>query len=330
MNRSGRNLLVDILKSIGTIGVIIAHLLPPLWLFNLRTFDVVALVFASGLTLKWHGETFKGYCSYVVKRFRRLIVPTWIFIAIYVVIVQVGVSLDAISPSYLLSKEKILLTYTLTGGVGYFWIIRVYFTLALVSPIIVYISENKHFLKFWPLYILVMVGVNELFAIYSDSINTEWIRNLFKGIVVYTCGYAIVEIIAKLSGKKNKVVLIIFTLLVFFMFWVLNDFCAPDRLKYPPQAVYTFYGLSISLLIAILYEKFRINIELPKLSSGISNVVMWISSNSLWIYFWHIAIIPFANHLSLSFCGRFVMVITLSCLITGIQNYLSKVIKIKI
>lgn len=330
MNKSNRNLLVDILKSIGTIGVIIAHLLPPFWLFNLRTFDVVALVFASGLTLKWHGETFKEYCSYVIKRFRRLILPTWFFIAIYVLIVQVGVSLDAISPSYLLSKEKIFLTYTLTGGVGYFWIIRVYFTLALVSPIIVYISKNQHFLKFWPVFILIMVGLNELFAIYSDSINNELMRNLFKGIVVYTCGYAIVEIIAKLSGKKNKAVLIIFALLVFIIFWVLNDFCAPDKLKYPPQAVYTFYGISISLLIALLYETSNIKFEFPKLSSGISNVVMWISSNSLWIYFWHIAIIPFANHLNLSFSGRFVMVITLSCLITGIQNYMNKIIKIKI
>ena len=79
---NNRDKKVDVLKFIGTLLVILAHVNPPRILFDIRTFDVVALVFASGLTLKNIGG-YKGYCKYILKRFKRLVVPAWGFILIY-------------------------------------------------------------------------------------------------------------------------------------------------------------------------------------------------------------------------------------------------------
>lgn len=64
-----RNLNVDFFKFLGTLLVILAHTGLTGVAFELRTFDVVMLVFASGLTLKYHGTTWKDYFSYVKNAF---------------------------------------------------------------------------------------------------------------------------------------------------------------------------------------------------------------------------------------------------------------------
>ena len=313
-----RDTFVDLLKCIGIIGVIIAHLSPPEWLFIARSFDVIALVYASGLTLKWQGENFKDYLNYIIKRFKRLIIPTWIFITLYWGIITVFIPLGLIPETYALSTKHVLMSYTCCGGIGYFWIIRVYFTLAIVSPIIYVISNNTFFKRYWTFLLTIIVIINEFCAQYSDLIESEILRNLFKGIVVYTIGYSIVEVIAKLSRSKSIYGLLIYSLIVFFISWCLNNFCSPNDLKYPPQMCYLFYGISIVLIIKWVYENFTkyLSSNFVKIVKG---VIVWISNQSLWIYFWHIAAIPFSRAIATNFIERFLFVFSLSCVLTYLQ-----------
>ena len=84
-----RDISIDILRCIALIGIVVIHCEPEsLWLRQIRNFDVPLMVFLSGVsyTLSIKDENTLidgGYLKYVIKRFKRLILPTWIFLGIY-------------------------------------------------------------------------------------------------------------------------------------------------------------------------------------------------------------------------------------------------------
>lgn len=79
-----RDISIDILRCIALIGIVVIHCEPEsLWLRQIRNFDVPLMVFLSGVsyTLSIKDENTLidgGYLKYVIKRFKRLILPTWI------------------------------------------------------------------------------------------------------------------------------------------------------------------------------------------------------------------------------------------------------------
>lgn len=231
---ANRSFQVDLLKCIGTLLVILAHVeYTPKWLFYLRSFDVVALVFASGITLKWHGESYNDYFCYIWKRFKRLIIPAWCFIIVYTLCVNLSVNFNLIDSSYYLSKYEVVQSFLLMGGIGPLWIIRVYFVLALVAPLIYLICKNRYYIKYWYLFLLFIILLNELLGIYSDTISSPLIRNIFKGAIVYTIGYSIVELFSKLPSRLF-IYQLVFVITVFICFEFIYGFEYPNTYKYPP------------------------------------------------------------------------------------------------
>jgi fucose 4-O-acetylase-like acetyltransferase len=141
MNRDFR---IDILRTIGVILIILAHSSPPNTLFQIRVFDVplMAMLLGMSFILSLKGKDFKeNYGKYVFKRLKRLVFPTWIFLSIFFLLVFI-LSLIA-KQSYPFSINKIILSYTLISGIGYVWIIRVFFCDCFsFSSIIQYIKKN--------------------------------------------------------------------------------------------------------------------------------------------------------------------------------------------
>ena len=131
-----RNYIVDIIKAIGCMLIILAHINPPKFIGNLRIFDVVLMVFASGLTLK---AVRGNYFAYILKRFKRLVLPTWIFLVIYFAFCYL-LNFLGCNLSYSL-KEYICSFAFIGGGIDYVWIIRVYFLMAIISPVIFSVSN---------------------------------------------------------------------------------------------------------------------------------------------------------------------------------------------
>ena len=78
-----RNVGIDILRVIGILLIILAHVNPPGIIFQLRNFDVVMLVILSGMLSNTSYKKSKGYFKYLVKRFIRLIIPVWIFLIVF-------------------------------------------------------------------------------------------------------------------------------------------------------------------------------------------------------------------------------------------------------
>ena len=106
--------------------VILAHTDIPNTLLNIMTFDVILLVFISGMSLSFEKSN-KSYPMYLWKRVKKLLIPTYIVITICLVI-------KFFITGGMVGKSTIIQSYTLVGGIGYVWIVRIYLMLALVSP----------------------------------------------------------------------------------------------------------------------------------------------------------------------------------------------------
>lgn len=130
---------MDVLRVLGIFMIILAHISlkedENSLLFNIRNFDVVLLVFISGLSSIHSVESInslKEYFAYLLKRFKRLIIPGWSFITIYYLY---AIVMERIYESHLLNIKSIILSYTMIGGMGYVWIIRVLFCMAVIVPL---------------------------------------------------------------------------------------------------------------------------------------------------------------------------------------------------
>lgn len=143
------------MRTTGILLIILAHVQPPKVIFNLRTFDVpmMALLLGSSFMLTQHNiEDFRKYVVYVRKRFIRLIIPAWKFITLLLLVAVVVTIL--LGSEYPFSIKTIFLSYTLISGFGYVWIIRIFFTVAVISPLIVWLV--KVFNNIWKQALLVI------------------------------------------------------------------------------------------------------------------------------------------------------------------------------
>jgi len=298
------------------LGVVLAHTNPPDWLFNIRVFDVCMLVFASGLTLKYHGNSWKEYLLYLVKRFKRLVVPTWIFLLVYFGF-SYFMSLNNDQWDYTLLDY--VRSFTFTGGIDYIWIIRVYFLMAVVSPLIVKISGSALFKRYWFVSVLVLFVFNELLGQASGCINNEGVRKLVQGFLVYTLGYSIIEIVACLakSVRIRGGFFAVFSA-AFLILWGFSGAASPQTAKYPPQALYILYGLCVSIGVYCVLEQRRIPDD-----NILAYAIRWLSSNSLWIYLWHILPVTYLSKMGLggvNFVVKWLLILVVACILTMAQN----------
>lgn len=70
-----RDMKLDFMRALGTLTIILPHVLAPDIMIQLRTFDVVMLVFVSGMSYAYQsmaGDT-PDYWLYVKKRLKKLL-----------------------------------------------------------------------------------------------------------------------------------------------------------------------------------------------------------------------------------------------------------------
>lgn len=179
-----RNRSIDLLRFIALTGIIIAHIDPPSFWMQLRGFDVPLMVFLSGVSYRISGGNKQNYWSYAVKRFKRLILPVWVFLTIYFTLY--GVMRGEQFPA------KIILSYYSLMTPWFVWIIRVFFVIALVSPLLSPIldrMEKRSFMWY-------IGGFLLLFEVYLSSKYSQFPGNTillmnFSYIVIFAIGYKI-------------------------------------------------------------------------------------------------------------------------------------------
>lgn len=278
---------IDILRAIALVCIIIAHCQPSYMLKNIRTFDVPLIVFLSGVSFSLSSSYYKSYLKYLKKRFIRLIVPTWIFLGLYYLLL--------ITTHFVFSHEfslyplsEVLSRFTLQTQ-WYVWIIRVFFCIALVAP---FIETFYSKINVGIAILITLVGILSIDFIsgFSDNEYFYYFCITYPYVFVYGLG-----IWANSNREKRDIYLcFIFFLFFFIVTSVLYSkdyslcFC-PDIYKYPPKLPYITYGL------VVVFFLWAIRKYIWKALSflNIDRFVQYIGTHSIWIYFYHIVVMTF-------------------------------------
>lgn len=300
---------IDRLKVLGLMLVILAHVDLPIWLAQIRSFDVPLLVFVSAYLARKsykNGDVF----GYYRKRFFRLAVPAWIFAIIFWIVQSVVLT----HPTFIDVLKGITFQRD-TNLLGMLWVIWVYIVCALLIPIV-----NKLNLKAgiqWAL-LLLLFAFQVLCSCTDLAENRILYCSLFTvipyGFITYL-GFFYCDM-----KTKNKSILAVGSLFVFCLttviLWHKNGIVFPiTDYKYPAQIYFLCYAIPI---IVVLFE------VLPKFDKyKPSLLVRFISKSSLWIYLWHILVL-YAVKLFIEdpmyWWLQYIIVILVSVIITWIQN----------
>lgn len=320
-----RNYKIDILRALSIILIVLAHSEPPNLIFQLRSFDVVlmTLMMSVSFYLSYKNES---YITYVVKRFKRLIVPVWIFLTIFFAFFFI---LNIfIKSSFVIDIGLIVKSYSLLSGIGYVWIIRIFFTISILNPFLLKFSNKTKSTISKISVIIILLALQQLSASsVTDATGIKYV--IFNLILSNSFGYMIISLagmyMIKQSKRDNILMVFLFFIMFIFSIFFFKSFDI-NLYKYPPQLLYLSYGLSISFLLwnVLSFEKVE-NIFR-------NNVVSWFSTNSLNIYYWHIISIYLINYyVDINFwVYKFLFILLSSVVITLLQNkFLPNLFKIK-
>lgn len=316
-----RDSCIDFLRVIGTMSVIMAHVSPPTWLYQIRAFDVVLLVLISGMsfTLSTAHRREYSFLSYLYKRIKRLLFPTYVCITVLFVLCYVFCYI--LKRNQLYSFEDIAYSYILSDhGMGYIWIVKVYLLIALLTPVINKIDKSIKDENFTiAIYISLLIIQHFLLRF---NIVKDWI--IFSDYLVYIIPYCIASWIGirwNTSTSKFKMKILVLSLIATSVFCLQYGF-VPNKDKFPPDWFYFCYGIvgGISMI--------RIASYISPYITTIDNkgFVRWLSQNSFNLYLCHIIVMlaynMLANLLNIkifdSFLFHYIIILLVSILFTYI------------
>lgn len=270
---------IDYLRVLGTFLVMLAHVLPPVLIQNIRTFDVVMLVFISALSMNITYSSSISFKSYLLKRIKRLYVPTAILLLFVFSISFITCALS--HRAQLFNLSTIIHSFLLLDdGLGYIWITRVYLVIAVFSYFVMQIRDKLPYIIF--IFFLLCLAIIILPLFYGKSVAVD-------SYVIITCPYLLVSLIGILVANKKidtRLILVVCAILVLAFSFYYGSF-EPNSYKYPPSFYYLAYGLFCTLILR--------RVILPY-----SRTIEWLSKNSFNIYLIHIPIL-----LSLSFLSEY-------------------------
>ncbi len=333
-----RDIRFDILKTIGLLCIIFAHVGSETnILFDIRRFDVILMVIVSG-TLYYSSSGSKkiSFWSYLRKRLPRLIASVWLFITFFFISAYFIYSL--LSLPYPFTSEKIIDTFLLLEGIGYVWIIRVFILVALFASLILNLYRFcKSEVRFLALLAFIYVAYEFLLNFTQHhnlryQIISSLVNDYLFYIISYGCLFGLGIVLPKLRGRTilliSGISLILFLCCGVYYYHQLGHFISNVEFKYPPRLYYVSYGVFMSLLAYYIVNKLYVKYNLSDKDNILMRIIIFIGSSTLWIYLWHIFFIyywqnlciehlpMFASHLIIAF-----FVVTLGAIaVTYIQK----------
>ncbi|MGX4686298.1 acyltransferase family protein [Vagococcus sp. JNUCC 83] len=323
-----RDYRIDFLRALAIILIMLAHTNLPNLLFNIRVFDVVLMTMLMSMSFVLTYKPNETYKDYVIKRLNRLIIPAWIFLSIFFIVFTI-INIF-VAKKYNFNLKSILGSYSLISGIGYVWIIRIFFTIALFNPLLLKVSRltNKMYSKLSLISILLIIQY--MLATYAKGSNG--IKKLIFDIILSNSfGYLIVALIGMYiikQTKKENLLLLLYSFIIFIIGLFSTNGGAVSQFKYPPFPYYLSYGVLMSLILWMVISNKKI---LPKLNNRYTN---WLSYNSLNLYYWHIIPVFTIQHYFSSTPNLFIqilLVFSFAIIMCLIQNkYFKNLFNIKL
>lgn len=311
-----RNFKIDFLRFIGLFMIILAHCSPHLVIFQIRNFDVPLMVLISGVSFKLSFKKNDSYFNYVWKRIKRLVFPVWIFLTLFFIFMHFGFPGE-------ITLHQIITSYLLLSGIGYVWIIRVFLLVALIAPFLLKIEQKTTSnIYFFSILVLSLLAYEILKINTYDYFQTNDFLVIVGRVLFYIIPYSLIYLLGiRIYKLQKKYTLYIFVLcLITFIgmasiiFLDENKFIPTQVYKNPLTTYYLSYALSISTLLWLVGDSIW-----QKLNSKIKQFILFIASNSIWIYLWHIPFIYIIEITNYHYSLEYVFVLFCSILITYLQ-----------
>lgn len=305
---------IDILRFIGISMIILVHCGAPGWLTQLRCFDVPLMFFVSGLACS--GKEISNYPGYILKRAKRLLIPTWGFLLVFFALL-VGALL--LLHKELPANNYFIESFAMTGGIGYVWIMRIFLLVAMATPLLIRVNSKVHNDNALIICLLGILWGGELVIRLNPYYNAvpylgrfinEWLIPVISYSILFLLGLRM-----RYSDQRRSVRITVWLAAIFGASLVVYYFSngLPIKLspnyKYPPHSYYILYGLmACSALWSVrgLLKKF-LNCRLTR----------FIGRNTVWIYLYHIPLLSLPIHVNWVF--RYAIVYSVSVLIFALQ-----------
>lgn len=273
-----RDLSIDFLRCIGMVLIVLAHSIgSDNTIFQIRAFDVPLMIFVSGLCFA--DKVIKSYKSFIWKRIKRLLIPTYLFLIVYFGIVFIA---RLFGTDFGITNKHIAGSFLLLHGIGFVWIIRVFLIVAVLTPLLLWMSNR---IKYVFVFCLVLISIQTALVYYQVGFDYLF----FRGFVLYGIGYSIVFLAAtgikRANGREKEKESIAWyaVLAVAIIYYHINNgwehIIPINNYKYPPSSYYIIYGIAASAFLYSIRSKFSI---------FINKFTIFIGSHTLWIYLYHI------------------------------------------
>lgn len=160
--------------------------------------------------------------------------------------------------------------------------------------------------------VFVLIVVQEFLVIGIHEINNKYCRFLLDETLLYAFGYLVFSIIGlhvNYLTRFTKLCMILATGIGILLFLLMNDWVFdPQQYKYPPHSLYLLYGVFACMVLWFIKP-----LIVPFLGSA---VFRYLSTNSMWIYLWHILPVYAIQSLNISsdsWLGRYAFVLIIAC-----------------
>jgi len=316
-----RDKILDQLRGFAIVMMILTHSLIPFWsnntaraIWNWTHFSVPLFVFCSLIIFfkKPVSQNWKSYWVYVKKRFLRMLIPYYIYIAAYFTL------------RFFLSGPKIraaeIIQSLYLGWGDASWLVILFLCLSVLTPIILYIRNinKKLFYLFGSL-----TAASTIYFTFNGFQNYQIVMWLPWSVFLYYCFY-----FARLYRKDvNLLFSFIIFISVFALAFITHFFRNNDALlfnnKYPPDLYYLSYGLAMT---SMLYYLSKIGLFNGRL---IDRGLTFFSLNSYSVFFIQFLLLDildwtkFREIFSVSkWYSYFIIVIVLTYFVQKFINYL--------
>ncbi|HFT1964227.1 TPA: acyltransferase [Enterobacter ludwigii] len=315
---------IDFLRFLGLSLIILAHVQPPLWLAQLRNFDVPLMFMVMGMSFYVTEHRHSSKIKYIISRFRRLVLPTWIFFFFFFAINECIALIFAIK-NFTYPQGHIITSFTLSSGLGFVWVIRLFF---IISSIAIFLPKRllNAKLSFLLIVFTAAVVINSQFKEFYkilDEMNKmlligSYVSNIIPYLLCFLIGYKIMCL-----SKEQTLQLIILTGSVFIAlalhyYLVTNSFTPTQFDKYPAGIYYLYYAFFMCSLIYFHSDIITMHLQ----NTFTWKYIKFISENSIWIYLWHIPFILMCHKFSLNFVIGFFTTYTMALFFVYLQSSL--------
>lgn len=279
---------VDMLRGLAMITMILLHtnayfLNNPISLFtwDWGQFAVPIFVFCSSYVFfqkQYSFSSLQEFFHYAKKRIIRLLVPYYIFVAVYSGLI------------YLQNSTKLTLKYTLqnltlTGGIDINWLVILFVYFIFIMPFIQWSAEKNK--KIFYVYFLFCLTISILTIFNFSFLTFNYRLTMWPAwSLLIIVNYFIVK-----YEKKLKVILVIFLIstVVFMIMYLIQKYLGHSTVqyynKYPPNIYHLVFGVTSSIPIFWLAKKGLLAFF------PLKQLLAFLSKYSYSIYFIHYCVI---------------------------------------